>query len=39
MGKTAAKKLFSQILNKEKAVEHIVLKPKLVIRETTADKN
>lgn len=39
MGKTAAEKLFSQIFNKEKTVEHIVLKPALVIRETTANQD
>lgn len=37
MGKNAAEKLFSQIFSKEKIVEHIVLEPTLVIRETTAD--
>ncbi len=38
MGKTAAQKLLWQILNKEKIVEHIVLEPALVVRETTASQ-
>ena len=35
LGRMAAEKLFAQISSKEKAVEHIVLDPELVIRETT----
>ena len=38
MGKTAAEKLLQQILNKQNTVEHIVLQPMLMIRETTVRK-
>ena len=39
MGRIAAEKLLAQIFSEEKTVEHIVLKPTLVVRETTAKKS
>ena len=36
MGKIAAEKLLERISDKEKLAEHIVLAPKLVIRETSS---
>lgn len=39
MGKIAAEKLFAQIFDDEKAVEHIVLNPTLVVRETTVNNS